>query len=274
MKTISAAKIQEAVSDLCLIANLFLRSDVLALLKSARAKETNQKARRALAAIIENAAIAKKERLAICQDTGMPCVFVEAGQGVRISGDLTAAINKGVEAGYKKGYFRNSVVKNPLLRGKSAYSPVVIHTEITSGNRLKLTVLPKGFGSENKTQLKMFRPTATIDDVKRFIVESVKAAGSDACPPYIIGIGIGGTAEYACLLAKKALIRKMNVKTRVKLEADLLKEINKLNIGPMGLGGKHTALSVNVETYPTHIAGLPVCVNISCHALRSASIVL
>jgi fumarate hydratase subunit alpha len=204
----------------------------------------------------------------------MPVVFLEVGQEVKIVGDLKAAVHKGVELGYKKGYLRNSIVSDPLLRGSSQYSPVVIHTDIAKGNKLKITVLPKGFGCENKTQLKMFNPTAKISEIKKFIIEAVKNAGPDACPPYVVGVGIGGTADYAAFLAKKALLRRLNAiryTLYAKLESDLLKEINKLNTGPMGLGGKTTALAVNMETYPTHIAGLPVAVNISCHALRSAS---
>jgi fumarate hydratase subunit alpha len=280
MRIISARKIQDTVSDLCVKANLCLRKDALASLKAAYAKETNKKAKAILEAIIKNAAVARKEKLAICQDTGIPCVFVEIGAGIRIAGDLNSAINKGIEAGYKDGYFRNSVIKDPLLRGRSGYLPAISHVSITPGNKLKLTVLPKGFGCENKTQLKMFKPTAGHDEIKKFIVDTVKAAGPDACPPYFVGIGIGGTADYACFLAKKSLLRKVaGRKPQVtsyiyRLERELFRNINKLNIGPMGLGGKNTVLGVNIEIYPTHIAGLPVCVNISCHALRSATAVL
>lgn len=274
MKIISVDKIKETVSELCIQANAVLRRDVLAQLKSAYAKETNKRAKDILKAIIKNAAIAKKEKLAICQDTGLPCVFIELGQNVKISGDLKSAINKGAELGYKKGYLRNSVVKDPLSRGKPDYQPAIIHIDIVPGNKLKITVLPKGFGCENKTQLKMFKPTAKIDEIKKFIIEAVKNAGPDACPPYVAGVGIGGTADYACLLAKKALLRRLRAQgaqgLRV-LESELLKEINRLNIGPMGLGGKTTCLGVNIETYPTHISGLPVAINLSCHALRSAT---
>ena len=270
MKTISSNKIRNIVSDLCIQANLVLRKDVSSALKAVYAKEKNKIAKDILAAIIKNALIAKKEKLAICQDTGMPCVFVEIGQDVRIAGDLKSAINKGVELGYKKGDLRNSIVSDPLLRGSSKYTPAVIHIDMVKGNKLRLTVLPKGFGCENKTQLKMFKPTVDINEVKKFIIDALKNAGPDACPPYIVGVGIGGTADYACFLAKKALLRKIP-RYVSKLEQDLLKKINKLNIGPMGLGGRTTCLGVNIETYPTHIAGLPVAVNISCHALRSAT---
>jgi fumarate hydratase subunit alpha len=246
-------------------------------LRQAYKKERNKRAGSILGAIIKNAEIAKKENLAICQDTGMPVVFLEVGQGVIISGELKKAVNKGVEAGYKKGALRNSIVYNPLTRGMARYSPAIIHIDIVKGNNLKITVLPKGFGCENKSQLKMFLPTATIGEVKKFIIEAVKSAGPNACPPFVVGVGIGGTADYACFLAKKALLRKQGLSpkgTVPVLERELLSRINKLNIGPMGLGGKATCLGVNIETFPTHIAGLPVAVNISCHALRSASVVL
>ena len=278
MRIITARTIKDKVAELCFQANFCLRKDVLSGLKAAYAKEKRKMPKEILGAIIENAKIAKKEKLAICQDTGLPCVFVELGQEIRIRGDLKTAINQGIESGYRRGFLRSSVIKDPLLRGKSGYSPAVIHIDVVKGSKLKVTVLPKGFGCENKTQLKMFKPTAGRDEIKKFIIAAVKAAGPDACPPYVVGVGIGGSADYACLLAKKALLRNVTksqshkvTRKNSKLEQELLKKINKLNIGPMGLGGKVTALAVNIETFPTHIAGLPVCVNISCHALRSAS---
>jgi len=276
MRVIRAEKISQVISDLCLEANLVLRRDVLSALNKAYAQETNRQAKDILAAIVKNARLAKKEKLAICQDTGLPCVFLEIGQEAMVVGDLKKAINKGVEAGYKKGSLRNSIVRDPLARGKSGYQPALIHTDIVPGNKLKITVMPKGFGCENKTQLKMFKPTAKIEEIKKFIVDAVKTAGPDACPPYVVGVGIGGSADYAVFLAKKALLKKFKVQSsKFKvLENDLLKQVNQLNIGPMGLGGKTTALAVNIETYPTHIAGLPVAVNISCHALRSATAVI
>jgi fumarate hydratase subunit alpha len=274
MKIISVQKIKNTVADLCIKANFVLRGDVLGTLKSAYLRETNKRVKKILRAIIENARLARRNKMAICQDTGLPCVFIELGQDLRISGDFKKAINQGVEEGYKKAYLRNSIIKDPLSRGRSGYSPVIIHTDIVRGNKLKITVLPKGFGCENKTQLKMFNPTAGLGEVKKFIVEAVKSAGPDAFPPYVVGVGIGGTADYACMLAKKALLRNLSAKhytLYAKLAKDLLKEINQLNIGPMGLGGKATCLAVNIVTHPTHIAGLPVAVNISCHALRSAT---
>lgn len=277
MRVIKAERITKLVSDLCGQANIALRKDVLQALRSTYLRENNKRAKEILRAIIRNALIARKEKLAICQDTGLPCVFVELGQDVRITGDLKKAINEGVELGYRRSFLRDSIIKDPLSRTKPGYQPAVIHIDIVKGKKVKLTVLPKGFGCENKTQLKMFNPTAKIEEIKKFIVDTVKTAGADACPPYIVGVGIGGTADYACFLAKKALLRKVKSKKAkgksyiYKLEQDLLKEINRLNIGPMGLGGKTTALGINIETYPTHIAGLPVAVNISCHALRSAT---
>jgi len=277
MKIIKAQKIKALVSELCLKANFDLRPDVLQGLNASLSGEKNKRAKEILKAIIDNAKIAKKDKLAICQDTGLPCVFVELGQNVKIEGNFYKAINAGIEEGYKKGFLRNSIIRDPIKRGKSGYSPVVIHTDIVGGNKIKITVLPKGFGCENKTRLLMFKPTADIQALKEFIIEAVRLAGPDACPPYVIGVGIGGNADYACFLAKKALLKPVvsHRQTAVsKLESELLKEINKLNIGPMGLGGKTTALAVNIETYPTHIAGLPVCVNLSCHALRSATAIL
>ena len=270
MKIVKAEKITKVVADLCLKANCVLRQDILRKLKLACSQEKNSRAKKALGAIIENARVARREKLAICQDTGLPIVFIELGQDVRIIGDLKQAVLKGIELGYKKGNFRESVIANPLTRGKSTYRGAVIHTDIVKGDKLKITVLPKGFGCENKSQFKMFNPTAGENEIKKFIVQAVKAAGPDACPPYVVGVGIGGSADYAGFLAKVALLKNINAK-RSRLERDLEKAIGKLRIGPMGLGGKATCLAVKIESFPTHIAGLPVAVNISCHALRSAS---
>ncbi|MCX5696979.1 MAG: fumarate hydratase [Candidatus Omnitrophica bacterium] len=273
MRKISARMITDTVAGLCVKANLILRDDVLSALKTAFALETNARAKGIIKAIIENARVARVDKLAICQDTGMPVVFAQIGREVVIEGNFNAAINKGIESGYRKACLRSSIVEDPLSRGRARYTPAVIHIGMVNSNKLKLTVLPKGFGCENKSQALMFKPTADISEIKKFIVNAVKIAGPDACPPYVVGVGIGGTADYASLLAKKALLRKIKSK-KSKLEKELLGKINKLNIGPMGLGGKTTALAVNIETYPTHIAGLPVAVNISCHALRSATAVL
>jgi fumarate hydratase subunit alpha len=282
MRQVAAHKIQEAVSELCIEANLVLRKDILSSLQLAYKKEKNKKVKKVLAAIIENAKVAREKSLAICQDTGLACVFVELGQELRIVGDLKAAIHRGIESGYKRAYLRNSVVLDPLLRGKPGYKPAIIHIDMVRGDKIKLTVMPKGFGCENKTQLKMFNPTAGKDEIKKFIIEVVKDAGPNACPPYVVGVGIGGTADYACLLAKKALLENIGKRYTVNgkrnivstLEGVLLKEINQLGVGPMGLGGQTTCLGVKILTYSTHIAGLPVVVNISCHALRSATKIL
>lgn len=276
MRTIYAKLIEKTVADLSIRANTVLRKDVLSALKNAYKKETNSRAKEIFKALLENARIANDKQLAICQDTGMPIVFLELGQGIKVrGGSLSQAINRGIISGYKKGNLRASIVANPLKRARAGYSPPIIHVDLVGGDKLKITISPKGFGCENKSQLKMFTPTEPLGAIKQFIVEAVKSAGPDACPPYVVGVGIGGTADYACFLAKKALLRNITIHntqyTIQELERDLLSEINNLNIGPMGLGGKTTALSVNIETYPTHIAGLPVCVNISCHALRSAT---
>jgi len=283
MKIITETKIRAAVAELCSRANIVLRSDVLAALRKALVSESDVMAKKVLHAIIANAQDARRKKLAICQDTGMPFVLVEIGNGVRIRGDVRAAINKGIEEGYRKSCLRNSIVKDPLSRGVSSYYPGIIHLDMVRGNSMKISVLPKGFGCENKTQLRMFNPTSGIEEIKKFIVDAVKSAGPDACPPYIVGVGIGGTADYAMFLSKKALLKKIyssesgrahNVSQIKKLETDVCDLLNTLNIGPMGLGGKTTCLGVNIITYPTHIAGLPVAVNISCHALRSATAVL
>lgn len=286
MRGIKTEIIKDTITKLCIEANTNLRQGVLKQLKLAYRKEMRPRAKNILQAIIDNADIARNERLAICQDTGLPVVFLEVGQDVHITGgSLVKAINQGIELGYRRGYLRDSIVRDPLLREKPGFVPAVIHTKITAGDKIKLTVLPKGFGCENKSQVKMFNPTASISEIKKFIIEVVKNAGSDACPPFVVGIGIGATQDYAGLLAKKALLRSVARRPSPvvrrpssvseygirALENELLMEINKLNIGPMGLGGRTTCLGVNIETYPTHIAGLPVAVNISCHALRSAT---
>ncbi|MDP2928554.1 MAG: fumarate hydratase [Candidatus Omnitrophota bacterium] len=276
MREIDVGKIREAVAELCLKANFELRKDVLKALRSALSKEANQRAKNILRAIIENAALAKKKRVAICQDTGFVSVYIELGNSVLLTdGELVEAVNRGVEDAYKKGYLRKSVVNDPLLReNTNTNTPCITHIDIVNGDRVKIAVSPKGFGSENKSAVKMLRPTAGEKDIIDFVVEVARAAGPDACPPYILGIGMGGTFDYAAYLSKKALLRPIESKNRKKhfrkLEKDILRAVNSLGLGPMGLGGKTTALGVNVEEFPTHIAGLPVAVSISCHATRSA----
>lgn len=278
MQKINELKIVEAVSALCIQANVRLREDVETALKAAERHESLPRAKKILRTLLENAKVAGMENIALCQDTGLPIVFVEIGKNIDTRGvDLAGAINKGVREGYARGFLRSSIVSDPLLRLDSSFGPCVIHFDFRARRGLGLDVLPKGFGCENKTKLKMFNPTAAWPEIRDFIVSAVRDAGPDACPPYVIGVGIGGTADYVGLLAKKALLRKVTklqshkVTSRMaKLEKELLVAINRLNIGPMGLGGKTTALGVNILTSPTHIAGLPVCVNISCHVLRSA----
>ena len=279
MREIDAVKIRETVSELCLKANFELRGDVLKALKTALKKETGLRARNILKAVVENAQLAKKKRLAICQDTGLVSVFLEIGNDVSIRGDLEKALHGGVEDAYKKGYLRKSVVGDSLTRkNTNTNAPCIIHTDIVKGDKLKVLVSPKGFGSENKSAIKMLRPTASETEIVDFIMEVVKNAGADACPPLVLGVGMGGTFDHAAYLSKKALLRPVGSKNAKKhfrkLEKDMLRAVNSLKIGPMGLGGRITALGVNIEEFPTHIAGLPVAVSVSCHATRSAEKVL
>ncbi len=280
MREIHINKIQEAVEKLCIDANYNLSKDVVNSLDKAKNQETWNLAEDILDKIILNAEIAKNERMPICQDTGMVCVFIEIGQDVHIiGGSLQDAINEGVRRGYDKGYLRKSVVKDPIDRVNTKdNTPAIINYDIVSGDKLKITVAPKGFGSENMSQIKMLKPSDGIEGVKDFIIKVVKEAGPNPCPPMIVGVGIGGTFEKAAYLSKKALIRSIDSKSENKfyadLEDELLIKINELGIGPQGFGGKTTALGINIETFPTHIAGLPVAVNISCHATRHKEVIL
>ena len=280
MRTIHIDAITEAVEELCKSANYYLNEDILVGIKNALEKEESETGREILGKLIENAGIAKEKGVAICQDTGMTVVFVDIGQEVHIiGGSLADSINEGVRRGYENGYLRKSVVKDPIQRVNTKdNTPAVIHYNIIEGEKFKITVAPKGFGSENMSALKMLKPAEGLDGVKKFIIDTVDNAGPNPCPPIIIGVGIGGTMEKAAFLAKKALLRPINQKSDVKyvseLESQLLSDINKLGIGPSGLGGRTTALAVNIEVYPTHIAGLPVAVNINCHATRHAEVEL
>jgi fumarate hydratase subunit alpha len=280
MKTIDVLRITEAVERLCIDANYYLNSDVLNALKEGSKVEESDVGRQVLDKIIANSEIARSERMAICQDTGMAVVFVEIGQDVRVAGgSLTDAINEGVRRGYKNGYLRSSVVRDPIDRCNTGdNTPAVIHYNVVEGSKLKIIVAPKGFGSENMSALKMLKPSDGIEGVKDFIIDTVDKAGPNPCPPIIVGVGIGGTMEKAAMLSKKALIRHIDIRNDIeyvkKLEIEMLKAINNLGIGPAGLGGRVTALAVNIETYPTHIAGLPVAVNINCHATRHAEVIL
>ena len=277
MRKINANDISQTIAELCIEANTNLRPDVYSAIVFSIKQEDNRRAQRILQALLENADCARKHNLAICQDTGLPYVFVRLGQAVLVyAGSLVEAINKGIEKGYKKGYLRNSIVAHPLKReAKIGYSPGVVHIDVVTGRHIDLTVLPKGFGSENKSLLKMFNPTEGIEAIRNFVINAVEKAGADACPPFIVGIGIGAGSDKAALLAKQALLRPVNKRNPdrllASLEKELLEKINQLNIGPLGLGGKTTALGVSILAAPTHIAGLPVAVNISCHALRSAT---
>ena len=287
MRHIEFEKIVETVSSLCIEAAYELPEDVLAALRQAAQKESNSSAAKILNQLIENARIAKTEKIPLCQDTGLAVVFVEQGCDVAVrppvnysDATLFDAINGGVEQGYEKGYLRKSVVTDPLNTRKNTGSntPAVIHLSIVPGGRLKLTVMAKGGGSENKCQFKMLRPTAEKDQIIDWIVDVVRAAGADACPPFVVGVGIGGDFELSCILSKKALCRNFQQKNGnefyAKLEEDLLERINALGLGPQGLGGDTTALAVLVETAPCHIASLPVAVNIECHSHRHKQAVI
>ena len=275
-REIKANQIINVVEDLCVEANTLLRSDVLDGLKELYEKDS-QASKKMIKILLENAEIARKNDLAICQDTGMVTVFIEMGKCICIPDKvITDVVNKGVEKAYKEHFFRKSVVADPLLRDNTGTNtPAVIHIDITDGDKLKISVMPKGFGSENKSRMAMLNPTSTVEEIINFCIESVKLAGADACPPYVLGIGIGGTAEVCVLNAKKVLLRPINEANPkrhiAELENRIKKETNKLGIGVMGLGGLTTVMGVNIREAPTHIAGLPVAVNISCHALRSAS---
>lgn len=303
MREISSETITQAVRNMCIKANTDLPEDVASCIRCSLNEEDWEPAKEVLGEIIENFELAKETGKPICQDTGMACIFVEVGQDVHIEGNLEEAIQEGVRRGYKEGYLRKSVVSDPLERVNTGdNTPAVIHYSIVPGDQVTIDLAPKGAGSENMSRIAMLKPSDGIEGVKNFIIETVKAAGPNPCPPVIVGVGIGGTFEKAALLSKKALLRSIandedatefaseilsaqceagitteNICTGAssshssfyrQLEKELLEEINKLGIGPQGFGGKTTALAVNIETFPTHIAGLPVAVNISCHVTR------
>ena len=280
MREILAEEIINSVEKLCVEANYYLNEDIRDALCRGLETEQSPTGRNILNQLVENAAIARENGVAICQDTGMAVIFAEIGQEVHVSGgSLTAAINEGVRRGYRNGYLRKSVVSDPIERVNTGdNTPAVIHYNIVDGDRIKLEIAPKGFGSENMSAVKMLKPSDGIEGVKAFILEVVERAGPNPCPPVIVGVGMGGTMEKAAILSKKALLRPLNIRNSreyvQKLEAEMLDKINCLGIGPAGLGGTTTALAVNIEVYPTHIAGLPVAVNISCHATRHAEVVL
>lgn len=273
MRKIKAEKIINNVKEMCIEANLELQPDMKDALVSARENETSEIGKKILGDLEENLEIAKADSIPICQDTGMAVVFVEVGQKVKVKGSLTDAINEGVRQGYTEGYLRKSVVSDPIERvNTNDNTPAVIHYDIVEGDQIKITIAPKGFGSENMSKIVMLKPADGIEGVKEVVLNAVKEAGPNACPPMVVGVGIGGTFEKCAYLAKKALARSVDSKNENEMYADLedelLEKINKIGIGPGGLGGTQTALGVNVETYPTHIAGLPVAVNICCHVNR------
>lgn len=274
MREIQAQQITDVVEKLCIEANQYLPKDVQGAIRRCRACEDWEIAQGVLDKIITNFEIAEQESVPICQDTGMACVFLEIGQDVHIAGgDLSEAVDEGVRRGYDKGYLRKSVVKDPVRRGNTGdNTPAMLYTEIVPGEQIKVTVGPKGFGSENMSAIRMFKPSAGIEGIKDFILETVETAGPNPCPPMVVGVGIGGTFDKCALLAKKALMRSTDERNPdpyyADLEAEMLKKINKLGIGPQGFGGKTTALALNIETMPTHIAGMPCAVNINCHVTR------
>lgn len=280
MRIINSKTITSAVKNMCINANCHIDNSIKNALKKALITEESETGKNILENIIKNAEIADRKEMPICQDTGIAVFFVEVGKDVHIDGDnLEKAIEKGVRAGYQDGYLRKSVVVDPLNRiNTEDNTPPVVHYTFTDGENLKITFAPKGFGSENKSALKMLNPSDGREGVIDFVLETVKKAGSNPCPPMVIGVGIGGTFEKAAELAKFALTRdidKSNENTfYAELEKELLEKINKLGIGPQGFGGTTTALGVNVEYFPTHIAGLPVAVNINCHATRHETIVI
>lgn len=282
MRRIDADKIKKAIAKLCMDANYSLPEDVRKAIEEARERETNPIAKEILDEIVENYRLAEKEKLPICQDCGTSVFIVELGQDVRIeNGYLYDAINEGVRIGYSEGYLRKSMVYDPVISRKNTgdNTPAVIHLDIVPGDKIKITFCPKGGGSENMSAIKMLSPADGIEGVKKFVVETVKRAGGNPCPPVIVGVGIGGTFEKAAFLAKKAVLRqplgRRNEDERyARIEDELLEEINKLGIGPMGLGGRTTALAVHIETFPVHIAMLPVAVNINCHAARQKTVVI
>lgn len=274
MRIIKSETITETIKELCIKGACHLPTDVYNRLLEAISTEDSPVSKHTLEILKENADIAASNQEPICQDTGMACIFVEIGQEVYVDGNLTEAINEGVRQGYTEGYLRKSVVDDPVFDriNTKDNTPAIIYYNMVAGDKIKITVAPKGFGSENMSRIKMLKPSDGLQGVKDFIIETVKLAGPNPCPPIVIGVGIGGTFDKAAYLAKKALIRPLDKRNEDKfysdLEEELLANINKLGIGPQGFGGKTTALGLNIETYPTHIAGLPVAVNINCHATR------
>lgn len=280
MRTIHTKEITEAVKNLCIEANIYLGNDIKNAICTAREQEQSETAKVILEKLEENMRVAEAEKIPVCQDTGMAVVFLDIGQDVHVDGGLLKdAVNEGVAQGYTEGFLRKSVVTDPIERKNSGdNTPAVIHYDIVPGDKLKITVAPKGFGSENMGALKLLKPADGLAGVKDFVLETVKNAGANPCPPIVVGVGIGGTMEMSTLLAKRALLVELDKPNEnpfyASLEQELLEKINALEIGAQGFGGTNTALGVKILTYPTHIAGLPCAVNINCHVTRHKSIVL
>ena len=280
MRELDVSVVRDAVARLCVAANTRLPEDVKKAIDEFWSKEDWAIAKGVLENIVENYKIADSENVPICQDTGMACVFLEVGQEVHfVGGGLYDAVNAGVRRGYTEGYLRKSVVADPVRRGNTGdNTPAVVYTDIGPGDKVKITVGPKGFGSENMSAIKMLKPSDGLEGIKKFILDTVEAAGPNPCPPMVVGVGIGGTFDKAAYLAKKALMRPLDVRNPdpyyADLEGELLEKINALGIGPQGFGGLTTALGLNIEVMPTHIAGMPCAVNIGCHATRHATEVL
>ena len=280
MREINVKEVENAVRNLSIEANYYIGEDIKEALIEFKKNEPFKIAEEVLDKIILNDEIACNEQMPMCQDTGMACVFLEIGQDVHfVGGFLEDAINEGVRRGYEEGYLRKSVVKDPIDRVNTKdNTPAIIYYDIVPGDKVKITLAPKGFGSENMSRIGMLKPADGLEGVKKFIIDTVEQAGPNPCPPMVVGVGIGGTFDKAAYLAKKALLRPINVRNSNEfyknLEEELLEKINKLGIGPQGFGGRTTALGLNIETYPTHIAGLPVAVNINCHATRHKDITL
>lgn len=280
MRDVNVSEITKNIKEMCIEANHFLSEDMKKVFKNAVDSEESPLGKQVLNQLNENLSIAASDMIPICQDTGMAVIFINVGQEVHFTGgDITDAIKEGVREGYVEGYLRKSVVSDPLIRENTKdNTPAVIHYSIVPGDKVEITVAPKGFGSENMSRVFMLKPADGIEGVKNAILTAVKDAGPNACPPMVVGVGIGGTFEKCAILAKKALTRNLEEKSDIEyvrnLESEMLEKINKLGIGPGGLGGTQTALAVNIETYPTHIAGLPVAVNICCHVNRHVKRVL
>lgn len=274
IRTIDVKEISQNIKEMCIEANHYLSNDMDAAMKQAEKKEQSPLGKQILGQLQENLEIAAQEMIPICQDTGMAVIFLEIGQDVHLEGGLLEdAVNEGVRQGYTEGFLRKSVVKDPLIRENTKdNTPAVIHTRIVAGDKVKIKVAPKGFGSENMSRVFMLKPAEGIEGVKNAILTAVKDAGPNACPPMVVGVGIGGTFEKCALMAKEALTREVGVHSEIpyvkEMETEMLERINSLGIGPGGLGGTTTALAVNINTYPTHIAGLPVGINICCHVNR------